>query len=50
MTLVSKYIDWQTGECSQSEFLIACYEEGLTDTEIAEVQLEGDMTMDIMGM
>lgn len=50
MTLVSKYIDWQTGECSQSEFLIACYKEGLTDTEIAEVQLEGDMTMDIMGV
>lgn len=48
--LVEKYIDWQIGACSQSEFLIECYEEGLDSTQIAEVELEGRMELWSMGI
>ena len=48
--LVDKYIDWQIGQCSQSEFLIECYEAGLDSTQIAEVELEGRMELWSMGM
>lgn len=48
--LVDKYIDWQIGACSQSEFLIECYEAGLDSTQIAEVELEGRMELWSMGM
>lgn len=40
--LVEKYVDWQCGETSQSSFLIACYEKGLTDEDIKRIEEEGD--------
>jgi hypothetical protein len=48
--LVDKYIDWQIGECSQSEFLIACYEAGLESVQIAEVEREGNLELWAMGI
>lgn len=48
--LVEKYIDWQIGECSQSDFIIACYEAGLADTEIAEVEMSGNRALWAMGI
>ena len=48
--LVDKYIDWQIGKCSQSEFIIECYEAGLEDTQIAEVELAGAQELWAMGI
>jgi hypothetical protein len=48
--LVDKYIDWQIGECSQSEFLIACYEAGLSSERISEVEREGELELWAMGI
>lgn len=48
--LVDKYIDWQIGECSQSEFLIECFEAGLDSTQIAEVEMTGAQELWAMGI
>lgn len=48
--LVEKYIDWQIGACSQSEFLIACYEAGLSSERISEVEREGELELWAMGI
>ena len=48
--LIDKYIDWQFGECSQSEFIIACYEAGLEDTQIADVEMTGAQELWVMGI
>jgi hypothetical protein len=48
--LVEKYIDWQIGACSQSDFLIECYEAGLDSGQIAEVEREGELELWAMGI
>ena len=48
--LVDKYIDWQIGECSQSEFLVECYEAGLESAQITEVEREGELELWAMGI
>ena len=48
--LVDKYIDWQIGACSQSDFLTACYEAELSSERISEVEREGELELWAMGI